>query len=118
MRLLYIASNFFLTMKLDGKVALVTGAAHGIGWEIAQALAQEVARIAICDLVQRDVDEAVEKLKLPSESTLSARANVGFERDVVELLRQTAIKFGRLDILVNNAGFAWPRAGPINLELA
>jgi NAD(P)-dependent dehydrogenase (short-subunit alcohol dehydrogenase family) len=105
-------------MKLDGKVALVTGAARGIGWEIAQALAQEGARIAICDLVQRDVDEAVEKLKLPPESTLSARADVGFERDVVELLRQTAVKFGRLDILVNNAGFAWPRAGPVNLELA
>ncbi len=105
-------------MKLDGKVALITGAARGIGWEIAQAFALEGARVALCDLAQREVDEAVEKLKLPAENTLSVRADVSSESDVVALLRQTAVKFGRLDILVNNAGFAWPRGGPVNLELA
>ena len=64
MRLLYIAFELFLTMKLDGKVALVTGAARGIGWEIVQSLAQAGARVSLCDLAQADVDAAAARLAL------------------------------------------------------
>ena len=105
-------------MKLQGKVAVVTGSARGIGWEIVQAFALEGARVALCDLVQSDVDEAVAKLNLPPENVLGVRADVTSERDVAELFRLTLEKFSRLDVLVNNAGFAWPRGGPVNLELA
>ena len=56
---IYIASKSGLTMKLDGKVAIVTGSARGLGWEIIQAFAQEGAKVAICDLTQSDVDDAV-----------------------------------------------------------
>ena len=105
-------------MKLDGKVALVTGAARGIGWEIVQSLARAGARVALCDLAQTDIDAAAARLALPPEKVLALRADVTSERDVAALFRSTVDKFSRLDVLVNNAGFAWPRGGPVNLVLA
>jgi NAD(P)-dependent dehydrogenase (short-subunit alcohol dehydrogenase family) len=105
-------------MKLDDKVALVTGSARGIGWEMIQAFAQEGAKVAICDLSQSDVDGAGARLGLPQEKVLGVKADVTSERDVTDLLSRTIEKFKRLDVLVNNAGFAWPRGGPVNLELA
>jgi NAD(P)-dependent dehydrogenase (short-subunit alcohol dehydrogenase family) len=105
-------------MKLEGRVALVTGAARGLGWEIVQAFADEGASVAICDLTLSDVDAAVARLSLLPEKTLGCRADVTSEPDVNELFHRIVEKFGRLDILVNNAGFAWPRGGPVNLALA
>ena len=105
-------------MKLSGKVACVTGSVRGIGWEIVQAYAQEGARVVICDLHQADVDGALTRLGLLAEKTLGVRADVTAEEDVVSLFGGIKEKFGKLDILVNNAGFAWPRAGPVNLEVA
>jgi len=105
-------------MKLTGKVACVTGSVRGIGWEIVQAYAQEGAQVVICDLHQPDVDDAVTRLDLPAEKTLGVSADVTAEEDVVSLFRATKEKFGKLDTLVNNAGFAWPRGGPVNLEVA
>jgi NAD(P)-dependent dehydrogenase (short-subunit alcohol dehydrogenase family) len=105
-------------MKLNDKVALITGSARGLGWEMIQAFAQEGAKVAICDLSQADVDGASVRLGLPSEKVLAVEADVTSERDVSDLLSRTLEKFKRLDIVVNNAGFAWPRGGPVNLELA
>ena len=105
-------------MKLHDKVTLVTGSVRGLGWEIVQAFALEGAKVAICDLSQSDVDKAVASLGLPSEKVLGVKADVTSERDVNNLFERTLEKFNRLDILVNNAGFAWPRGGPVNLELA
>jgi NAD(P)-dependent dehydrogenase (short-subunit alcohol dehydrogenase family) len=105
-------------MKLRDKVALVTGSARGLGWEMIQAFAQEGARVAICDISQADVDGAAGKLGLPQGNVLGIEADVTSERNVIDLLGRTLEKFKRLDILVNNAGFAWPRGGPVNLELA
>jgi NAD(P)-dependent dehydrogenase (short-subunit alcohol dehydrogenase family) len=105
-------------MQLQGKTALVTGSARGIGWEIVQAFSREGANIATCDLRQTDVDEAVARLGLPAENVLGFKADVTSEREVNELFDRIRERFHRLDILVNNAGFAWPRGGPVNLELA
>jgi NAD(P)-dependent dehydrogenase (short-subunit alcohol dehydrogenase family) len=105
-------------MKLDGKVALVTGSARGLGWEMIQAFAQEGAKVVICDLSQSDMDAAAARLGLPAEKVLGVRADVTSEHQVSDLFSRTLEKFKRLDILVNNAGFAWPRGGPVNLELA
>lgn len=105
-------------MKLQDKVALITGSARGLGWEVVEAFAQEGAKIAICDLSQSDVDAAVGRLGLPAEKVLGVKADVTSEREVSDLFSRTLEKFKRLDILVNNAGFAWPRGGPVNLDLA
>src|SRR6185503_7196806 len=107
-----------LTMKLSDKVVLVTGSARGLGWEIVRALAAEGARATICDLTQSDADEAVAKLGLPPARVLGVKADVTSEHDVDDLFCRTLEKFARLDVLVNNAGFAWPRGGPVNLEVA
>ena len=105
-------------MKLTDKVVLVTGSARGLGWEMAQAFAHEGASIIICDLAQSDLDSAVAGLTLPPEKILGAKADVTSEQDVVDLFRRIREKFTRLDVVVNNAGFAWPRGGPVDLELA
>jgi len=105
-------------MKLEEKVALVTGSARGLGWEIVEAFAQEGAKVTICDLSQVDVGAAAAKLRLPADRILAVAADVAVERDVVNLFGRVKRKFGRIDVVVNNAGFAWPRNGPINLELA
>src|SRR5215467_1318760 len=105
-------------MKLDDKVTLVTGSARGIGWEIAQAFAAEGASLVLCDLAQSDVDTAAAKLNLPPAKILPLEVDVTSESRVAELFARTVEKFGHLDVLVNNAGFAWPRGGPVNLELA
>jgi 3-hydroxybutyrate dehydrogenase len=105
-------------MKLTGKVACVTGSVRGIGWEIAQAYGLEGAQIVVCDLDQADVDGAVARLSLPVERVLGVRADVTGEEDVVSLFHAIKEKFSKLDIFVNNAGFAWPREGPIDLEVA
>jgi NAD(P)-dependent dehydrogenase (short-subunit alcohol dehydrogenase family) len=105
-------------MKLHDKVALVTGSARGLGWEMVQAFGQEGAKVVFCDLSQSDVDAAVAKLGSPAEKVLGVKADVTSEHEVIDLFNRTLEKFKRLDILVNNAGFAWPRGGPVNLELA
>ena len=105
-------------MKLSAKIACVTGSVRGIGWEIVQAYAQEGAQVVICDLHQADVDLALARLGSPLERVLGVTADVTVEEDVVYLFRAIRERFGRLDILVNNAGFAWPREGPIDLEVA
>src|SRR5688500_18088158 len=105
-------------MKLSGKVACVTGSVRGIGWEIAEAYAQEGAKVVVCDLHQPDVDRALARLSLPVERVLGVRADVTAEEDVRSLFRAIEEKFSKLDALVNNAGFAWPREGPIDLEVA
>ena len=105
-------------MKLDDKITLVTGSARGLGWEIIQAFAQEGAKVTICDLSQADVDGAAARLGLPAEKILGVEADVTVERDVVNLFGMIKQKFGRIDVAVNNAGFAWPRGGPVNLEIA
>ena len=105
-------------MKLDDRVALVTGSVRGIGWEIVHAFVAEGAKVVICDLSQNDVDAAVLRLGLPSERVLGVEADVTSEGNVIDLLTRTQEKFRRLDVLVNNAGFAWPRGGIVDLELA
>jgi 3-hydroxybutyrate dehydrogenase len=105
-------------MKLSDKVAFVTGSAKGIGWEIVQSYAREGAQVVICDLHQADVNAALTRLGLPVESALGVEADITAEEDVSSLFRAIRERFGRLDILVNNAGFAWPREGPIDLEVA
>src|SRR5215470_13881706 len=105
-------------MKLKDKVALITGSARGLGWEIAQAYADEGAHVTICDLVAGDLDQAVAKLQISEDRALGVKADITREKEVTDLFEIVRRKFGRIDIVVNNAGFAWPRGGPVNLTLA
>lgn len=105
-------------MKLQDKIALVTGSVRGIGREIVQTYAEQGAKVVLCDLSQADVDEAVARLGLTAARIMGVKADVTLEREVVGLFEEIKKTFGRIDVVVNNAGFAWPRGGPVNLELA
>jgi NAD(P)-dependent dehydrogenase (short-subunit alcohol dehydrogenase family) len=83
---------------LDGKVALVTGAAQGIGRAIADGLAADGARIVVADL--HGADEAAAAY----EGGVGITADVASEDDVQRLVAETVSECGGIDILVNNAG--------------
>ena len=90
-------------MKLKGKVAIVTGAAQGIGRGIALALAKEGAKVVVSDISDKIADAVREIESLGSEA-LAVRANVADSRETREMAKAAVKKFGRIDILVNNAG--------------
>jgi NAD(P)-dependent dehydrogenase (short-subunit alcohol dehydrogenase family) len=85
-------------MRLDGKVAVVTGGSQGIGNAIAHGLAREGARIVIADL--RGADEAAGVF----DGGVGLTVDVSSEADVARLTAETLERCGRVDVLVNNAG--------------
>lgn len=91
-------------MKLKGQVALVTGAARGIGKAIAIALAREGCDVVISDVDEQGAVRVAQMIKELGRRTLAARTDVSDLQDVRNLFQKTVKTFGRLDILVNNAG--------------
>ncbi len=91
-------------MKLDGKAAVVTGAASGIGLAIAEGLAKEGVNITIADLDGEGGKKAVEKIQKLGRDGLFVKTDVTKREDCKNLIDETMKKFGRIDILVNNAG--------------
>lgn len=98
-------------MQLDGKVAIVTGAARGIGAAIAGAFAREGARIAALDLDGGGVEAVAETLRKRGADVQALRADVTSSADIGRALDAVLGRWGRVDALVNNAGgFAMLRA--------
>ncbi len=91
-------------MKLTGKVALVTGAARGIGKAIALALAREGCDVVISDIDQEKAQATARDIEDMGRKALAVRTDVSKLEDVKALFEKTIEVFGRLDILVNNAG--------------
>lgn len=91
-------------MTLSGKTALVTGAAQGIGRDIALALAADGADVAICDVNLEAAQKTAADIEAAGRKTLAVKANVASADDVTAMVDQVVQKLGRIDILVNNAG--------------
>ncbi|MFB2771008.1 glucose 1-dehydrogenase [Pelatocladus sp. BLCC-F211] len=92
-------------MKLEGKVALVTGSSQGIGQAIAVRLAQEGADIVIDYRSHRQgAEETLTKVQATGSSGLIIQADLGVVSEVHQLIKSGIQHFGKLDILVNNAG--------------
>jgi rhamnulose-1-phosphate aldolase/alcohol dehydrogenase len=89
---------------LAGRVALITGAASGIGLAIAERLAQEGACVVIADLDGDAAEKAA--ASIGSERTLTVTTDVSSERGVDSAFAAAALRFGGVDLVVNNAGFA------------
>jgi 3-hydroxybutyrate dehydrogenase len=91
-------------MRLNGKVALVTGAASGIGKEIARVYLAAGAKVAIADLSQEAADATAKELAGLSGNALGIAMDVTKEAQVDSGTEKTVAAFGGLDILVSNAG--------------
>lgn len=91
-------------MNLSGKTALVTGAAQGIGRDIALGLAADGADVAICDVNLDAALKTAAEIEARGRKSLAVKANVASADDVAAMIEQTIQKFGKIDILVNNAG--------------
>jgi sorbitol-6-phosphate 2-dehydrogenase len=91
--------------SLDGKIAIVTGGAQGLGEAISMRLAQEGCNVVIADINQDGIRETEAKIRAEfGVETLGMVTDVTQEDQVEALVEETVNKFGRLDILVSNAG--------------
>ena len=91
-------------MKLEGRVALVTGASQGIGHACALALAREGASIAVAARNQQKLEELVEQITAAGGKAAAFVMDVADEEQVKAGIKSALGQFGKIDILVNNAG--------------
>jgi len=107
----------FSLFDLAGRVALVTGAAAGIGKGIALGMARHGADVLACDINQDGLDQTVAAITEMGGSAKGVRADVGDDTQIVALFEECDRTFGRIDILVNNVGHG-SRARPEDLGAA
>ena len=91
-------------MRLENKVAVVTGAGRGIGKAVATKLAEEGARVVASDIDLAFAENIAEKIKLTGRESLAIKADVSQRSEVEPVFEQAVRRFGGVDILVNNAG--------------
>jgi NAD(P)-dependent dehydrogenase (short-subunit alcohol dehydrogenase family) len=100
-------------MKLQGKVALITGAATGIGRATAILFVKEGAQVVIADINEKDGNETVQTIKKNGGEALFTYANLMNINEVEKMVRTTVATYGKLHIFYHNAGVA----GPGRIEL-
>ena len=88
-------------MRLENKVAIITGSARGLGRAFALRFAREGARVTVCDI--HDCAPVAKEIKALGGEALALKIDITSEKDTVDMARKTAERFGRIDILVNNA---------------
>lgn len=93
-------------MPFAGKVALITGAASGIGRAAALAFAQQGVRVAVVDTNERDGHDTVQQIAAAGGTAHFIRADISQEAEVQAMVAQTVAQFGQLDYAFNNAGIA------------
>ncbi len=95
-------------MKLENKVAIVTGSSRGIGNSIARLFLKEGAKVAVCgrnlENATRAVDSIKNDLKISDEDILAIGMDVHNSNSITNLVNEVIKKWGKIDILVNNAG--------------
>src|SRR5206468_9954048 len=97
-----------MNLSFQNKVALVTGAASGMGLVTAKAFAEAGAAVALADVNENAVRSEAEKLATAGHRAIGIRCNVADEADVAAMIAQTVSTFGRLDAAFNNAGIQSP----------
>ena len=95
-------------MKLEGKVALITGAATGIGRASAMLFAQEGARICIADINEQGAQETVRQIEQQGGQACFARCNLRRIGEIEQAVMMTVERYGALNVFFHNAGVAGP----------
>lgn len=103
-----------MDLGLSGKTALVTGGSRGIGYRIADRLAEEGCHLGICGRDSTSLDEAAARLTRRGVKVIGIRADVSLEDEAVHLVKEMGRFFGAIDILINNVGGAV--GSPVLLE--
>ena len=92
--------------KLDGKVAIITGASQGMGASHARLFFQDGAKVVITDINAEKGEALANELDPTGEKTLFVKQDVSSEQDWQRVVKETLAKFGKIDVLVNNAGIS------------
>lgn len=117
-----------MTVRLKDKVAVITGAANGIGRAVAETFAREGARLMLADLMEEELERVAAAIRQNGGEAQTFVCDVTDRSRVERLIAETAAQFGRLDIVVNNAGITadaqlvkmteeqWDRVIDVNLK--
>jgi NAD(P)-dependent dehydrogenase (short-subunit alcohol dehydrogenase family) len=97
---------------LDGKSALITGGASGIGRATAVAMSREGARVAVADRTEKSAAATVALINAAGGQAIAIDGDVSVESDVAAMVTRTVAAFGRLDCAFNNAGISGRAVGP------
>jgi NAD(P)-dependent dehydrogenase (short-subunit alcohol dehydrogenase family) len=100
----YILKDSVMQNRLDGQIALITGAGRGLGRSIAVALASEGATVILTARTQSQLNETAQQVESAGGKAEIVVADLNKEESIINLVSTVEQKFGRLDILVNNAG--------------
>lgn len=90
--------------SLEGKIAIVTGAASGMGEAIAKLFAEKGIKVALADVDETSLQRVVSEIEKMGFQSLGVLTNVAKKEDLENLVEKTISKFGTLDFLINNAG--------------
>lgn len=98
-------------MRLKNKVAIVTGAAHGMGEAEARLLAREGAKVVVADVLADEAEAVAADIRTGGGEAFAVKIDVTSETDWLALIERTVATYGRLDILINNAGISGSSVG-------